>query len=117
MTIITRSQYKTNHESEEKQRVQIKKKLNIERNKLMKKIKKQNMLLSKIGLEICENYQIIKKIKKENRELINIENVVRENNQLTNIELEVNIDFDVASTAWRENKRSIGNGQYKYIKK
>jgi hypothetical protein len=28
---------------------------------------------------------------------------------------EVNIDFDAASVAWRSNKKSIGNGQYKYI--
>lgn len=28
---------------------------------------------------------------------------------------EVNIDFDEASNAWKANKKSIGNGQYKYI--
>ena len=28
---------------------------------------------------------------------------------------EVNIDFDGASEIWRANKKSIGNGQYKYI--
>lgn len=28
---------------------------------------------------------------------------------------EVNIDFDDASMAWRSNKKSIGNGSYKYI--
>ena len=28
--------------------------------------------------------------------------------------LEVNIDFDDAITEWRKNKKSIGNGQYKY---
>lgn len=28
---------------------------------------------------------------------------------------EVNIDFDEASKAWHANKKSIGNGQYKYI--
>lgn len=28
---------------------------------------------------------------------------------------DVNIDFDGASEAWKENKRSIGNGSYKYI--
>jgi len=27
----------------------------------------------------------------------------------------VNIDFDSAILAWRENKKSIGNGCYKYI--
>ena len=27
---------------------------------------------------------------------------------------EVNIDFDEASSAWRANKKSIGNGSYKY---
>ena len=28
---------------------------------------------------------------------------------------EVNIDFDAASKAWKANKKSIGNGMYKYI--
>jgi hypothetical protein len=28
---------------------------------------------------------------------------------------EVDIDFDAASEAWRANKKSIGNGSYKYI--
>ena len=28
---------------------------------------------------------------------------------------EVNIDFDEASRAWKANKKSIGNGSYKYI--
>lgn len=28
---------------------------------------------------------------------------------------EVNIDFDAASEAWKANKRSIGNGSYKYV--
>jgi hypothetical protein len=28
---------------------------------------------------------------------------------------EVNIDFDEASEAWKANKRSIGNGSYKYV--
>lgn len=28
---------------------------------------------------------------------------------------EVNIDFDEASKAWKENKKSIGNGSYKYV--
>jgi len=30
-------------------------------------------------------------------------------------ELEVNIDFDEASIAWRANKKSSGNGCYKYV--
>ena len=30
-------------------------------------------------------------------------------------ELEVNIDFDEASRAWKENKVYIGNGSYKYV--
>lgn len=30
-------------------------------------------------------------------------------------ELEVNIDFDEASAAWRANKKSTGNGCYKYV--
>jgi hypothetical protein len=28
---------------------------------------------------------------------------------------EVNIDFDAASEAWKSNKKSIGNGSYKYV--
>ena len=28
---------------------------------------------------------------------------------------EVNIDFDGASEIWKANKRSIGNGSYKYV--
>ena len=30
-------------------------------------------------------------------------------------ELEVNIDFDDASNAWKQNKKYMGNGTYKYI--
>ena len=30
---------------------------------------------------------------------------------------EVNIDFDEASREWKKNKKSIGNGEYKYINK
>lgn len=38
------------------------------------------------------------------------------NNNSTLVELyEVNIDFDEASKAWKQNKKSIGNGYYKYI--
>lgn len=29
--------------------------------------------------------------------------------------LEVNIDFDEAIKEWRSNKKSIGNGHYKYV--
>lgn len=39
-------------------------------------------------------------------------------NQLVNknrVIYDVNINFDEASDAWRENKKSIGNGSYKYI--
>lgn len=28
---------------------------------------------------------------------------------------EVKIDFDAASAAWKSNKKSIGNGSYKYV--
>lgn len=28
---------------------------------------------------------------------------------------EVDIDFDAASEAWKANKKSIGNGSYKYV--
>ena len=38
-------------------------------------------------------------------------NIVKELPQL----YEVNIDFDEASEAWRANKKSIGNGSYKYL--
>ncbi len=38
-------------------------------------------------------------------------NTVTETRQL----YEVNIDFDEASEAWRANKKSIGNGSYKYL--
>lgn len=31
------------------------------------------------------------------------------------VELEVNINFDEASAAWKSNKRSTGNGTYKYV--
>ena len=30
-------------------------------------------------------------------------------------ELEVNIDFDEASKSWKQNKKYMGNGTYKYI--
>ncbi len=30
-------------------------------------------------------------------------------------QFEVNIDFDDAIKAWRKNKKSMGNGSYKYI--
>lgn len=31
-------------------------------------------------------------------------------------ELEVNIDFDLASKAWRANKKYIGDGSFKYVR-
>jgi len=37
------------------------------------------------------------------------------NNTPTKPLYEVNIDFDGASEAWRANKKSMGNGQFKYI--
>ena len=36
-------------------------------------------------------------------------------NQEQRVIYEVNIDFDEASRAWQSNKKSIGNGQYKYV--
>ena len=39
--------------------------------------------------------------------------IIETNNK--NIIYEVVIDFDNASKAWRSNKKSIGNCQYKYI--
>ena len=41
--------------------------------------------------------------------------VTRSSTKLTKSILEVNIDFDDASSEWNKNKRSIGNGHYKYI--
>ena len=35
--------------------------------------------------------------------------------QTTQSPYEVIIDFDGASQAWRQNKKSIGNGIYKYV--
>ena len=34
---------------------------------------------------------------------------------LQKVELNVDIDFDAASTAWKLNKKSTGNGCYKYV--
>lgn len=31
------------------------------------------------------------------------------------VKYEVDIDFDGASEAWKANKKSIGNGSYKYV--
>jgi len=35
--------------------------------------------------------------------------------QLDIVEYEVNIDFDEASAAWKTNKKSKGNGTYRYV--
>jgi hypothetical protein len=40
---------------------------------------------------------------------------IKEQNKEQNSELVVNIDFDEASTAWKANKKSKGNGTYRYI--
>jgi len=45
---------------------------------------------------------------------LNKENVNPTSN-MQNKELEVNINFDEASEAWRSNKKSKGNGTYRYI--
>lgn len=42
-------------------------------------------------------------------------NTISETNYEKPAVYEVNIDFDAASEAWKANKRSIGNGYYKYI--
>ena len=42
--------------------------------------------------------------------LINVESKPK-----SQLEVEVDIDFDEASTAWKLNKKSIGNGCYKYV--
>lgn len=33
----------------------------------------------------------------------------------SNVLFEVNINFDEASNLWKQNKKSIGNGTYKYV--
>ena len=55
-----------------------------------------------------EPVKVIKLVKEPVKEPVIIKNPV----QL----YEVDIDFDDASKAWRANKKSIGNGQYKYIR-
>lgn len=39
---------------------------------------------------------------------------VKEENVDTSTELEVNIDFDLAKSEWRKNKKHIGNGMFEY---
>ena len=48
---------------------------------------------------------------------MNTRNVTRQVEKviIKKIEYEVNIDFDEASAAWKANKKSTGNGCYKYI--
>jgi hypothetical protein len=41
--------------------------------------------------------------------------LTEETNNLLEGILEVNIDFDEASNAWKQNKKYMGNGTYKYI--
>lgn len=45
-------------------------------------------------------------------ELDEVEHSLKQNEMR---EYEVNIDFDEASRLWRQNKKSIGNGCYKYV--
>jgi hypothetical protein len=52
--------------------------------------------------------QTRKEVNTEVNKVLNIESNER-------VLYEVNIDFDEASRAWRSNKKSIGNGQYKYV--
>jgi hypothetical protein len=40
----------------------------------------------------------------------NLENLSRQKGKY-----DVNIDFDWASAAWKANKKSIGNGSYRYV--
>ena len=35
--------------------------------------------------------------------------------KLEKMEYEVNINFDEASECWKSNKKSIGNGSYRYV--
>lgn len=41
--------------------------------------------------------------------------MLQQNIELHITEYEVNIDFDEASTAWKANKKSKGNGTYRYV--
>lgn len=45
----------------------------------------------------------------------NITLTIHENSGITREIYEVDIDFDGASEAWRSNKKSLGNGHYKYV--
>jgi hypothetical protein len=57
------------------------------------------------SLKKDDDYAVVEHAKNENEN----------ENENEKKELEVNIDFDEASKAWRENKRSSGNGCYKYV--
>lgn len=69
----------------------------------MKKISKNIILVSN-----TYNVQIYKRMETRQQKR---ENEVYEKNVL----YEVNIDFDGASEAWKANKKSTGNGCYKYV--
>jgi hypothetical protein len=52
------------------------------------------------------------KTRSQTRKEVNIVSNIESNERVL---YEVNIDFDEASRAWRSNKKSMGNGQYKYV--
>lgn len=60
-------------------------------------------------MTISNTYQY-KTVKMETRKQTR-DNLIYEQNAL----YEVNIDFDGASEAWKANKKSVGNGCYKYV--
>ena len=41
--------------------------------------------------------------------------MMKTRSQCKRVMYEVDIDFDAASAAWKSNKKSIGNGSYKYV--
>jgi len=73
------------------------------------------------GSPSCDNAQFVKDldydiINKCLHDTIVSNNVSNQNIlQISIGKYEVNIDFDGASAAWKSNKKSIGNGEYKYI--
>jgi len=66
--------------------------------------------------KVIQNEEIKKEeIKKEEikKEEIKKEEIKKE--EIKRVQFDVNIDFDDAANAWNYNKKSIGNGSYKYI--
>ena len=78
-------------------------------------------------LDFAEPLNFLQKVKQKNETLdlappIHfLQKVEQKNGTLdlappfSKVELKVDIDFHAASTAWKLNKKSIGNGCYKYV--